>query len=180
MEASSPPEHIFVRHSCPRTLERAKLWAALPEEKTTSASSSNPRGRLNSTRPLFPSRASTYCRSTGGLAGRRPTSPCATLCPLSFSIAFATYRPLSSATRLDYDHPIRPPIRPRQATPQLLSRGRLLQLRLVLLVRELFSPQGSATTAPVGAPSARAKASIRQPGAFAILGVAPGVEGFIS
>ena len=29
-------------------------------------------------------------------------------------------------------------------------------------------------------PSARAKASIRQPGAFTILGVAPGVEGLIS
>jgi hypothetical protein len=104
-EASSPAEHILVRHSCPRALDRAKLWAALPEEKTASASSSKPRGSLNSTGPWFPSRASTYCRSTGCLAGRRPTSPCATPCPPSFSIAFDTYRPLSSATQMDYNHP---------------------------------------------------------------------------
>jgi hypothetical protein len=33
---------------------------------------------------------------------------------------------------------------------------------------------------PVGAPSARAKASKRQPGAFAILGIAPGMKDLIS
>ena len=35
-------------------------------------------------------------------------------------------------------------------------------------------------SAPVGAPSARAKVSKRQPGAFAILGIAPGMKDLIS
>jgi hypothetical protein len=40
--------------------------------------------------------------------------------------------------------------------------------------------KGVLEIAPVGAPSARAKASTRQAGAFAIFGIAPGMKDLIS
>jgi len=53
------------------------------------------------------------------------------------------------------------------------------------LATDYIHPQGHAykgvlEIAPVGAPSARAKASTRQAGAFAIFGIAPGMKDLIS